>query len=399
MKGDVRLSPRIMYSFLVKLFIKDYKDTTNSSVREKYGFLSSITGIFVNIILTAAKFFIGTVTNSISITADAFNNLSDAGSCVVTLIGFKMANMKPDKEHPFGHGRIEYISALIVGFIVEFMGIELIKSSVDKIIHPQPVIFSVPAVIVLLISIFGKLWLAFFNKYLGKQISSPALSAVVTDSLSDITATMFTLIALVLSTVTDLPLDAIFGIVVALFIMYSGYGILKETIGLILGTPPSKELVEQLIEFIKNHDGVYGIHDLVIHSYGENRLFGSVHIEISSEDDILKAHDTIDLIEKEVEEKFGISLVAHLDPLVFNDEKVNYLHTAVNDCVKEIDEQLKIHDFRVVDGPTHTNLIFDLVIPFDYKYSKTQLNEMLTSKIKQLDSRYYVVVTIEYSYT
>lgn len=387
-----------MSELLVRLFIKDCNNTKSETVRQKYGFLSGAVGIVVNIILTAAKFFIGTVSHSIAITGDALNNLSDAGSCIVTLAGFKMANLKPDKEHPFGHGRLEYVAALIVGFFVEMMGFELIKSSIDKIRNPQPVLFSIPAVIVLVLSICGKLWLALFNRHLGKKINSPALSAVVTDSIGDITATSFTLLALILSKFTSLPLDGFFGIAVALFIMYSGYGILKETIGIILGTPPSKELVDELIVFIMSHPGVMGIHDLMIHSYGENRMFASVHIEILASEDILKAHDVIDLIEKEVLERFSIQLVAHLDPLIVDDKRINDLREMTETIVHEIDDSFKIHDFRVVEGPTHTNLIFDMVIPFDCKKSEKELKQLLEEKVKQKDEHYYVVVTIEGSY-
>ncbi|MDD6527469.1 MAG: cation diffusion facilitator family transporter [Oscillospiraceae bacterium] len=387
-----------MSELLVKLFIKDHKNTKSESVRQKYGFLSGIVGIIVNICLTAAKFIIGFISHSIAITGDALNNLSDAGSCIVTLAGFKMANMKPDKEHPFGHGRLEYIAALIVGFFVEMMGFELIKSSIDKIRNPEPVVFSIPAVIVLLLSIGGKLWLALFNRHLGKKINSPALTAVVADSIGDITATSFTLLALVLSKFTTLPLDGFFGIAVALFIMYSGYGILKETIGVILGTPPSKELVDNLVMFIMSHPGVMGIHDLMIHSYGESRMFASVHIEILSSEDILKAHDVIDLIEKEVLDRFGIQLVAHLDPLIVDDQRINTLRDMTANVVEEMDESFKIHDFRVVEGPTHTNLIFDMVVPFDCKKSEKELKETLEQKIKEKDENYFVVATIEGSY-
>ena len=387
-----------MFKLIVKLFVKDYKNHKNPVVREKYGLLSSIVGIIVNIILSLSKLVIGSLTSSISITADAINNLSDAGSCIVTLVGFKMAGMKPDKEHPFGHGRIEYIAALIVGFIVELMGFELIKSSVEKIKNPEELTFSIPAVIVLLISIFGKLWLALFNRYLGKTISSPALSAVVTDSLSDICATAFTLLALILSRYTSLPLDGFFGIIVALFIMYSGYGILKETIGIILGVPPSGELVDKIVELIKSHDSVIDIHDLVIHSYGENRLFGSVHVEVPADFDILEAHDNMDHIEKEILEKFGINMVVHLDPLVVNDERIKVLKDLTYGTIKNFDERLSLHDFRVVEGPTHTNFIFDLVIPFDYKLSAEELKEKIAELMKEHNKNYFVVITVEYSY-
>ena len=387
-----------MFSALVKLFIKDSENTKSALVREKYGILSGITGIIVNIVLATAKFLIGTMSRSIAITGDALNNLSDAGSNVVTLVGFKMANAKPDKEHPFGHGRIEYVAALVVGFIVELMGVELIKTSIEKIKTPEPSVLSSAAVIVLLISMAGKIWLALFNRYLGKKIDSPAMTAVVADSISDTAATASTLIALVLSQFTSLPVDGIFGIVVALFIMYSGFGILKESVGIILGTPPSKELVDELKKFILSHDGIIGMHDLVIHSYGATRTFASVHVEVPSTIDILRAHDTIDLIEREVQKRFGIQLVIHLDPLVVNDERVDELHSLVIGYCKEIDPSLSIHDFRVVDGPTHTNLIFDLVVPFGFKYSDKQTKELLKEKIQGGNENYYAVITAESSF-
>lgn len=387
-----------MFKALVKLFIKDSENTKSTVVREKYGILSGVTGIIVNVILAAAKFLIGTMSRSIAITGDALNNLSDAGSNIVTLVGFKMANAKPDKEHPFGHGRIEYVAALVVGFIVELMGVELIKTSIEKIKTPEPAVFSAAAVVVLLFSMTGKIWLALFNRYLGKRIDSPAMTAVVADSISDTVATASTLLALILSCFTSLPVDGIFGIVVALFIMYSGFGILKESVGIILGTPPSKELVDELKKFILSHDGIIGMHDLVIHSYGATRTFASVHVEVPSTIDILKAHDTTDLIEREVQKRFGIQLVVHLDPLVVNDERVDELHSLVIGYCREIDPSLSIHDFRVVDGPTHTNLIFDLVVPFGFKYSEKQTKELLKEKIQSENENYFAVITAESSY-
>lgn len=387
-----------MSKFLVGLFIKDYSNTKNASVREKYGYLGSVTGIIINIILALSKYLIGTVTNSIAITADAINNFSDSVSCVITLISFKMAGMKPDKEHPFGHGRIEYVAALIVGFIVELMGYELIKSSVDKIRNPEPVIFSVPAVIVLIISIAGKLWLALFNRYLGKQIDSAAISAVFTDCIGDITATTVSLISLVISLFTDLPIDGYMGIVVSLFILYAGFGILKESIGIILGRPPSKELVDELIEFIMSHEEILGIHDLVIHSYGESRTFASVHTEIPADGDMLVAHDTIDTIEKKVMEKFGVELVIHMDPIVTNDEKVEGYYQLVHKTVKEIDDCLDIHDFRVVEGPTHTNFIFDVVVPHRYRLTDEELKDEISERVHMINSDYCLVITVDNCY-
>lgn len=387
-----------MFEKLVRLFIKDSENTKDCVVREKYGILGGSVGIVVNVLLSAAKLLVGTLSHSIAITGDALNNLSDAGSCIVTLVGFKMANIKPDKEHPFGHGRIEYIAALIMGFIVELMGFELIKTSVERIREPEESVFSFAAVAVLLLSIGGKLFLAFFNRYLGKKIDSPAMTAAVADSISDTVATSATLISLILSQFTSFPVDGVFGIVVALFIMYSGFGILKETISIILGKPPSKELVDELVEFILDHEDIIGIHDLVIHSYGASRTFASVHAEVPSTVDILKAHDTIDLIEREVQARFGLSLVVHLDPLVVNDKRVDELQKLVKASCFEIDPALHIHDFRVVDGPTHTNLIFDLVVPFGFKYSEKQVKEMLSERIHEQNKNFYAVITAESSY-
>lgn len=387
-----------MSELLLRLFIKNHQDTKNPDVREKYGYLGSITGIIINIFLAAAKYLIGVITNSIAITADAVNNLSDSVSCVITLVSFKMANMKPDKEHPFGHGRIEYVAALIVGFIVELMGYELIKSSIGKIRNPEAVVFSVPAVIVLLISIGGKIWLAVFNRHLGKKIDSPAMSAVVADSISDTTATAITLISLVVSLFTDFPLDGYMGIVVSLFILYSGFGILKESVGIILGKPPEKELVDELVEFIMSHDEILGIHDLVIHSYGATRTFASVHTEISSDGDLLRAHDTIDSIERLTKEKFGIELVIHMDPIVTNDEKTESYYQYIHKTVKDFDSSLSIHDFRVVEGPTHTNLIFDIVIPHKYKLTEKELIAEINNLVHKDNENYFLVITVDNCY-
>lgn len=387
-----------MSKLIVKLFIKDYQNTKSSAVREKYGILGSIAGIIINILLSVGKYLIGTITNSIAITADAVNNLTDATSSLITLVSFKMAGRKPDKDHPFGHGRIEYVAAVAVGFLVLLMGYELIKSSIHKILNPEEVVFSVPAVIVLVLSIFGKIWLALFNRYLGKQINSPVMAAVVTDSISDITATTITLIALIVSKFTSAPIDGYMGIVVSFFILYAGYGILKESINIILGAPPSKELVDELVEFIMSHEQIIGIHDLVIHSYGESRIFASIHAEIPADGDILDAHDTIDIIERKVKEKFGIELVVHMDPLVVNDEKVAQYHNIVHGALMEIDDTLNMHDFRVVEGSSHINFIFDILVPHSFKMSDKDLIDLLTEKIRAIDETYCIVVTIDNCY-
>ncbi len=387
-----------MTELFLKIFIKNYSDTKNPDVRTKYGVLGSAVSIVMNIILSGFKYAVGTITASVAITADAINNLSDAASGIVTLFSFKMANRKPDKEHPFGHGRIEYVAALAVGFLVELMGYELIKSSIQKILNPEKVVFSYGAVIVLIFSILGKIWMGFFNKKLGKAINSPAMIAVASDSLSDTAATFISLIALIISKFTDLPIDGFMGIVVSAFILKSGYEILKESISIILGAPPSKELVDDIVSHVTSFDGILGIHDLVIHSYGETRMFASVHIEFSADSDLLEAHETADRIEKEVKEKFGVELVVHLDPLITNDIRINALKEMVGAELDKIDKELAFHDFRVVDGPTRTNLIFDIVIPHRFRLSEDEIKKELQSRIGEIDERYALVIMFDYDY-
>lgn len=389
-----------MTKLLLKIFIKDYDNVQNSKVREKYGVLSGAVGIFCNVLLTVAKFIIGTVTNSIAITADAVNNLSDAASSGITLLSFKAANKPADDDHPFGHGRIEYISALAVAFIVLLMGIELIKSSIDKILNPEALAFSRPALAVLLISIGVKIWMAIFNRSLGKRINSPAMTAVVMDSVSDTAATSVSMIALILSKFTAIPLDGYMGIIVALFIVYTGISIVKETAGMLMGETPDPELVKELEKEILSYEGVIGVHDLMVHNYGPNRIFASAHAEVSAADDIMESHDTIDCIERDVMEKFKLQLVLHMDPIVVDDENINRLRMETNNIIKEINEELSMHDFRAAPGPTHTNLIFDLVVPFNMKQSKKELSDAVSNGVREkLGDNYYTVITVEHSYT
>lgn len=387
-----------MTELFLKLFIKNYRDTKNPDVRTKYGMLGSAVSIVMNFILSAFKYLVGTITCSLAITADAINNLSDAASGIVTLFSFKMANRKPDKEHPFGHGRIEYVAALAVGALVGLMGYELIKSSIQKIMNPEKVVFSYIAVIVLIFSILGKIWMGFFNKKLGKAINSPAMIAVASDCLSDTAATFISLLALIISKFTDLPLDGFMGIVVSFFILKSGYEIIKESIAIILGAPPSKELVDELVKHVTSFDGILGIHDLVIHSYGETRMFASVHIEFSADSDLLEAHETADTIEKEVREKFGIELVVHLDPIITNDVRINALREIVSKELNGISPELNFHDFRVVDGPHRTNLIFDVVVPHEFRLSEDKIKAELQNRISEVDTRYALVILFDYDY-
>lgn len=388
-----------MTDLLVRLFVKDSDNISNPKVRGRYGILSGCAGIVVNVILFLAKFLVGTVTNSIAITADAVNNLSDAGSCAVTVFGFKMSSKPADEDHPFGHGRIEYITAMVVSFIVLFMGFELLTQSIDKIRNPENVTFNLVGAIIIAVSIFGKLWLALFNRKLGKKINSPAMTAVVADSLSDIAATSVTLIALVLSNFfPSLHIDGWLGIIVAGFVLKAGYGIFKETLNSLIGEPPTKETVEKLEAKILSYEHVTGIHDLILHNYGPDKFFGSVHVEMPSDFDVLYSHDIIDNIERDVMAEFGILLSIHYDPVEVNNARVNELKIIAESAVKRISEELSIHDFRVVDGPNHTNLIFDVVVPRKFSLSNDDLMAEISSEISKNGTNFFAVMNIEYAF-
>ncbi|MEG1835903.1 MAG: cation diffusion facilitator family transporter [Oscillospiraceae bacterium] len=387
-----------MTKLLIRLFIKDYNNVKDHAIRAKYGKLSGAVGIILNLILTFAKFFVGTLSGSISITADAVNNLSDAGSSIITLLGFKMSEKPADDDHPYGHGRIEYVSSLIVSFLVLSMGIELFKSSIDKIRTPVPIEFSYVALVILVVSILAKLWLAYFNWSLGKKINSTATRAVVADSLSDTAATSVALASLIISKFTSVPVDGYFGLIVAGFIFYSGYGILKDTIAPILGKAPDKEFVEEIEQKIMSYDGVIGVHDLIIHDYGPGRNFASAHAEVPANVDILESHDIIDNIEHAIKKEYGMLISIHLDPVIVDDDRIKFLKILVANTINEIDEVLSLHDFRVVEGPTHTNLIFDLVTPRGYSLRDYELNKLICEKLSKIDERYFCVITIEHSF-
>ncbi len=386
-----------MTNLLIKLFVKDYKDPQNEKVRLKLGVLSGVVGIVLNFILSVFKMFFGIVTKSVSIVADGVNNIFDAISSIISLAGFKISGKPADDEHPFGHGRVEYISALTLAFFILIMGFELIKTSIDKFKNPEAVIFSVPAVIVLVLSIFGKLWLALFNRKIGKMVSSVTVDAVVTDSLGDIAATTCSLIALVASKFTDLPIDAVMGIIVALVILYAGFSIIRDTMGPLLGEPPDKEIVKELEELVLSAEGVVGIHDLVLHSYGHSKIYGSLHAEVPADVNILQSHDTIDLIERQIREQLGIEISIHMDPII-NDERTHELKELAAKTVSSICEEASIHDFRIVEGPTHTNLIFDAVLPRNAKYSESEFKELTALKIKSENETYFTVINVDRSY-
>lgn len=388
-----------MTDLIVKTFIKDYKNVTDSKVRMKYGILSGCVGIALNVVLCLMKFFVGSMTGSIAITADAVNNLSDAGSSAVTVFGFKMAGKPADRDHPFGHGRIEYITAMIVSFIILFMGIELAIQSVEKIRSPENVQFSLIGAVIIAVSILGKLWLAFFNKSLGRKIHSPAMTAVVADSISDIAATSITLIALILSNFfPNLHIDGWLGIVVACFVLKAGLDIFRDTLSTLIGKSPSKELVEALKEKILSYDHVSGIHDLIVHSYGPGRDFATVHVEMPSDLNVMVGHNIIDDIENDVKKEMGIDLTIHYDPIEVNNERVTELKEITENVVRKVNPELSIHDFRIVDGPMHTNLIFDVVIPYGFKESPKEIISEISSQISEINSSYFTVIKAEHSF-
>lgn len=387
-----------MSRLLIRLFIKDYQNTGSVQVRARYGILSGAVGIVLNVLLSAVKLIIGTMAHSIAITADALNNLSDAGNSCISLLGFRLSAKPADQEHPYGHGRIEYLAGMGVSVVIMYMGVELIKSSVQKILHPEPLVFSWVSVLVLLLSIGGKLWLAFFNRAIGKQIQSGTVNAVVVDSLSDVAATAFTILALFLSRRFTLPFDGIFGIVVAGFVFFAGFSVFRDTLAPLLGQPPTKEFVQQIEDKILSYDGVIGVHDLIVHDYGPNRCFVSAHAEVSANTDIMESHDLMDVIERDIHAEMGLNITLHMDPIVTDDERVNEARALAEEAVKEVDDSLSLHDFRMVSGPHHTNLIFDVVVPFSVKKSDREITEQIGSLIAQHKSNYYCVITVDRSY-
>ncbi|MBP3886171.1 MAG: cation transporter [Cellulosilyticum sp.] len=387
-----------MTQFLIKTFIKDYDNVKDFKVRESYGLLGGLVGIIANLLLCTTKIAIGLLGGSIAILADGLNNLSDAGSSIVSLIGFKLSSKPADEDHPYGHARIEYLSGLIVSFIILLLGIELIRSSFDKILHPESLNFSWLMVAALVLSILIKVWLYLFNRNLGKRIDSTTMIATATDSLNDVIATTAVLIALFIAKFTGFNLDGYMGVIVGLFIFYSGFNLIKETTNPLLGEAPSTELVETIQVKLLSYPNICGYHDLVLHSYGPNRYFASVHAEVPSDAHLLECHDIIDMIEKDFSRELGINLVIHLDPIITDDALSNNLKQQVEKIVHDIDLNLSIHDFRIVSGQTHTNLIFDVLVPTSFKIKPTLLAQMISEEIKKMDETYYAIITIDTNY-
>ncbi|MBR4036296.1 MAG: cation transporter [Oscillospiraceae bacterium] len=389
-----------MVNALAKIFIKDADNVQSPAVRGAYGTLCSILGIVLNVLLFAGKFFAGTLSKSVSITADAFNNLSDAGSSVITLIGFKLAGQKPDSEHPFGHGRMEYLSGLAVSVAILLMGWELATSSVDKILHPQAVEFSLISTAILVVSIATKLYMGAYNNAIGDKIGSAAMKATGADCMSDSVATGVVLVASLVGHFTNLVIDGWCGLLVSLFIIRAGIEAAKDTIAPLLGQKPDEELVKEIFSIVMAHPEVSGVHDLVVHDYGPGRLMITLHAEVSAEEDILYIHDIIDNIEVELKEKLNCAATIHMDPVAVNDEKVSSIKQMVyGKMIQLFGNDINIHDFRMVEGHTHTNIIFDIAVPFGFKYSDSQVVEMIREDVAKIEgNEYRSVVTVDHFY-
>lgn len=388
-----------MITFLASLFIKDSKNYKEPSVRQAYGVLSGAVGIGLNILLFFGKWLAGTISGSIAITADAFNNLSDAGSSIITLIGFRLSGQEPDPEHPFGHGRMEYISGLLVSVAILVMGLELIWSSIGKLRSPEPIESSALVFGILIASILVKLYMFFYNHSLSKKIESAAMKATSVDSLSDTVATTLVLIATLISKYTGLLLDGWFGILVGFFILYTGGSTLKETIDLLLGQPPKQEFIDEVKEIVLGHSMVHGVHDLIVHDYGPGRVMISLHAEVDVNGDIQDIHEQIDHIEHELQEKLHCSATIHMDPIVTDDKEVLAMKAKVEEMVHFLDESFSMHDFRMVKGSTRTNLIFDVEVPRKTSYTDNEIVNRLKERIHELPgSKYFAVIQIDHEY-
>lgn len=386
-----------MTDFILKHFIKS--STTEEEIRKKYGILSGYVGIVCNIILFTVKFFAGVITHSVSITADALNNLSDVGSSVATLLGFKLADRPADKEHPFGHGRYEYISGFVVSLIIILMGIELLKASFEKILSPQQINFRMISFLIMLCSIAVKLWLCFFNKKVGNIICSATLQATAMDSLSDVVATSAVIIGMLVNHFFQYNIDGYMGVIVALFILYTGITTAKDTLNPLLGTAPPYDLIEEMKKEVLSYDGILGVHDLIVHSYGAEKKLVSLHAEVSAQSDILKIHEVIDTIERDIKQKFMCDAVIHMDPIDMEDEQTKQLYHKIKLTVKDIDDSFNMHDFRVVKSMGEVKLFFDVAVPFPCQQSNGEIAEKIKCNVEKLGENYIANITIDRLYT
>ena len=384
-----------MIKLLAKIFIKDSQNTADSKVRVAYGYLCGAVGIALNILLFAGKIIAGTISGSVAVTADAFNNLSDAGSSIISLIGFRLASQKPDPHHPFGHGRFEYIASLIISIIIVLMGFELGKSSFEKIVAPQAVEYSTVTFAVLGVSVLVKLYMFFYNNSVGKKIDSATMRATAMDSISDAVSTGAVLISAVIAMFTNLALDGWMGLVVAAFIMVTGFKSAKETIDSLLGTPPSPEFVKQIEDMALQYDDIIGVHDMIVHNYGPGRTFVSLHAEVPSDGDIVAIHDTVDNAEREIAKELGCLVTIHMDPVETDNEKLNEAKSIIAARIRELHPSLTIHDFRMTKGENRENLIFDVVVPFGFRLSDSEVKAKISKRLTEFDGRYNAVINVD----
>ena len=388
-----------MLTFLARCFIPRREDTASPAVRKAYGVLCGAVGIALNLLLFAGKFLAGQLSGSIAITADAFNNLSDAGSSVMTLLGFYLAGQKPDIHHPFGHGRMEYLSGLAVSALILLMGVELGKESIGKVLHPEAVTGGPLVIVILLVSIAVKLYMMLYNRRIGKKLNATALLAAATDSLSDSVATSAVLLATLAGQIFGWKIDGWAGLAVAAFILYAGIGAARDTISPLLGNPPKPEFVAQIRDLVMAHTEILGIHDLVVHDYGPGRRMISLHAEVPASGNLLDLHDVVDSVEQELRQKLGCEAVIHMDPVVTDDGVTAETREKVATLVRCIDDAISIHDFRMVPGPTHTNVIFDAVVPYGFRLTDGEVAEKIRTAVRTLDGNYFAVVNVEHSYT
>lgn len=387
-----------MTDFLVKIFVKNHENIHDPAVRARYGALAGAVGILLNLLLTGGKLFAGWLTGSLSITADALNNLSDAGSSIVTLVGFRLAGQRADDKHPYGHGRMEYLAGLLVALVVLLVGVETLKSSVEKILHPEEMVFSAVSVVILLASIGIKLWMSLFNRRLGQRIRSAAMRASAADALSDAVATTAVLAGVLMGRLAGIHIDGWMGVVVAVFILRTGWSAVRETLDPLLGGKPDPDLVKAIRETVLSHPQVIGMHDLMLHDYGPGRSLMSFHAEIPVTADIMAAHDAIDHIERELREKFGIETSVHMDPIAVDDEGVIRVRRQMIELIHAIEPEMSLHDFRMTKGPLYTNLIFDVVVPYKCPLTEQQVRERIQRAARALDEHYQVVLQIDRSY-
>ena len=388
-----------MINFLVRKFVKNYENIEDAGVRTDYGVLSSVVGIICNVLLFAGKLAVGAAVRSVSVMADAFNNLSDAASSVIGFVGVKMAGKPADREHPFGHGRIEYIAALAVAFIVLQVGFTFFKNSLEKIRNPEALSFDLVSMLILLASVCVKLWLGHFNRVLGKRINSSVMQATAADALGDVVTTLATMGSILFFYFTDINIDGFVGLLVSLVVMWAGIGIARDTLEPLIGQPVTPEMYKQITEFVESYDGILGSHDLIVHNYGPTRSLASIHAEVPNDVDIETSHEIIDRIERDAVKKLGLFLVIHMDPLEVKNEHVAEIKAQVEAAVKELDSRLSIHDFRMVDGKEQINLIFDMVVPYEYDDKKqADLRRTVEKLLHVADPRYQCVITVERSY-